>query len=461
MDPSETMEAKIFLELTRIPRPSGHMEKINGYLERFAEDNGLEHETDLSGNILIRRSGIGKTIVLQGHQDMVPNSVREFDFVSSPISTTIQDGWIRADGTTLGADDGGGLALMLCALVSPELEGASLECLFTTDEEIGLIGASNLAPGWLRGRTMINLDSEDADEITIGSAGSTDITARFALERTAAAGRMHRLRISGLLGGHSAAMIDSGRANAIALMAECLLGMPDVRMTSIRGGTASNVIPSACVAEFFCGCDPEPYIDEFRQKARSTFAGADPGIAFDLEEEDYSGIALMEGSTRKVLDSILSCPNGPLELDPYGVRTSSNIGIVDGDVNGITIVIKPRSSDRDALDSLISDIASRFADAGAEVSRSEKFPPWKEPEDSEMLKTAVEVYRRVFGKNPRVVSTHGGLESSTIIDKHPGMRAISIGPTVLGAHTPEERMDLSTLSRMREYLFELIRELGS
>ena len=162
-----------------------------------------------------------------------------------------------------------------------------------------------------------------------------------------------------------------------------------------------------------------------------------------------------------MLDSILSCPNGRLELDPYGVRTSSNIGIVDGDVNGITIVIKPRSSDRDALDSLISDIASRFADAGAEVSRSEKFPPWKEPEDSELLKTAVEVYRRVFGKNPRVASTHGGLESSTIIDKHPGMRAISIGPTVLGAHTPDERMDLSTLSRMKEYLFELIRELGS
>ncbi len=223
-------ELSLFLEITKIPRPSGHLSHIQEYLERFARSNGLDLRKDGAGNILIRRPGDGRPIVLQGHQDMVPNSSSEFDFKTQPLKTVIEDGWIRADGTTLGADDGSGIALMLCALIDHDLDGIPLECLFTTDEEVGLIGASKLEDGWLEGRTMINLDSEDAEEIVIGSAGSTDVVAEYHVQRTASEGKAYRLKIGGLLGGHSAGMIGSGRANAILLAAEFLSMIPDVRL---------------------------------------------------------------------------------------------------------------------------------------------------------------------------------------------------------------------------------------
>ena len=224
-------ELSAFLELTRVPRPSGHLSSIQGYLQGFAESHGLECKKDSAGNMLILREGShSKTIVLQGHQDMVPNSVKEFNFTTTPLKTVIENGWIRADGTTLGADDGSGMALMLCALTDPAMEGIPLECLFTTDEEIGLIGASRLEEGWLKGRMMINLDNENADVITIGSAGSTDITATFSFDRDPCTGKTYRMKIGGLLGGHSAGMIDSGRANAILLMAGFLASLDDVRL---------------------------------------------------------------------------------------------------------------------------------------------------------------------------------------------------------------------------------------
>ena len=456
MDPSDTQEARFFLELTKVPRPSGHMERINAYLADFATEHGLEHEKDAAGNVLIRRAGNGRTIVLQGHQDIVPNSVREFDFVSCSLETVVEDGWIHADGTTLGADDGGGLALMLCALVDPKLDGISIECLFTTDEEVGLIGASKMAPGWLKGRTMINIDSEDVDEITIGSAGSTDIDARFVPETGQSDERMYELTVSGLLGGHSAGIIGSGRANAILIVSEYLRSLPNVRIASIEAGKASNVIPTSCTARFSCDIIPEK---DFGSKAAGMcerFKDADPGIEFRLEPCDPCETSWTAEFTGSVLDSILSCPNGSLEEDRYGVKTSSNIGIIDGDAEHLAIVIKPRSSDWDALTGLIERIERCFSSAGAEASHSETFPPWKEPEDSDLVRTASDVYRKVFGREPRIVSVHGGLESSTIKEKHPGMQAISIGPTILGAHTPDERMDLSTLTEMKEYLFELV-----
>ncbi|MBO4763710.1 MAG: M20/M25/M40 family metallo-hydrolase [Candidatus Methanomethylophilaceae archaeon] len=231
MKPESLDELSVFLEITRVPRPSGHLARIREYLLEFAESHGLEHKEDRAGNVLILRKGSsGNAVVLQCHQDMVPNSVKEFDFASTPLKAVIEDGWVHADGTTLGADDGSGMALMLCALADPELEGIPLECLFTTDEEIGLIGASKLEEGWLKGRTMVNLDNEDAGDITIGSAGSTDVAATFAVKRIRFSGKTYRMEASGLLGGHSAGMIASGRANAILLIAEFLSSLDDVRL---------------------------------------------------------------------------------------------------------------------------------------------------------------------------------------------------------------------------------------
>jgi len=459
MDPSDSQETKLFLELTKIPRPSGRMEKINAYLIGFAEKHGLEHEIDSAGNIVIRRRGEGSPVVLQGHQDIVPNSDHDFDFASMPLETVIEDGWIRAKGTTLGADDGGGVALMMCALTDPRLDGRSIECLFTTDEEVGLIGASKMASGWLEGRTMINIDSEDVNEITVGSAGSTDIEARFSSERTMVEGTMHRLTVKGLLGGHSAGEIGSGRANAIILVSECIRRLGAVRIASMEGGKASNVIPSSCTAAFFCDSDPVRTVQDFAEGAKRRYGDSDPGIEFELESENRECLAWSEDLSKTVLDSVLSCPNGVLEEDRFGVKTSSNLGVVSAKEDGIAMVIKPRSSDWNALTGLIERIEGGFSAAGAETSHSDTFPPWQEPEGSELVRTAVEVYREVFGRDPRVVSTHGGLEASTIKEKHPGMQAISIGPTVLGAHSPDERMDLSTLSEMKEYLFRLILSL--
>ena len=451
-----TDEYRYFSELTQIPRPSGHLDRIREYLVSFAERYGLDHVTDAAGNVLIRRHGRGRTVVLQGHMDIVAACTPglDFDFENLPLETYVEDGWMHARGTTLGGDDGGGLALMLCALSDPSVD-ADLECLFTADEEIGLVGAMGIEPGFLSGRMLINLDEEDIRTVTIGSAGSADVEARFPFETREDTRQGYLVEISGLRGGHSAGEIDRGRGNAILIVAQFLRGLRGVRLGRFTGGSAPNVIPMSAAASFTVpkGSPVEKVFEEYSASCVNLLE--EPDYVFCLRKSPCSD-TWSQDDTGSFLDALVSCPNGVFERDGYGVRTSSNLGVVRGG----TVVAKPRSSDYATLMRLIENQSRIFREAGAEVPEPSAFPAWKEPENGELVRTAVEVYRRHFGCDPMVSVTHGGLESSTIKDRHPGMEAISFGPTVRGAHSPDECIDLRTLTEAKGYLFELIRTLS-
>lgn len=379
-----------------------------------------------------------------------------FDFKEQPLDTYVLDGWIHARGTTLGGDDGGGLALMLCALTDPSLSYANLECLFTADEEIGLIGALNLDEKMVTGKMLINLDSESKDEITIGSAGSADVEVMLPYRFEEDPGMGFTISVGGLRGGHSAGEIDRPRINAILFVIGFLNTLDGVRIGRIEGGSAPNVIPMRASAIFTVpsGISIRELFDKYCSEHVNLVE--EPGCSATLKEDECQRTWSAYDSHR-FLEALCSCPNGALEYDGYGVRTSSNIGVIEDSSN---LTIKPRSSDYPTLLALIEKIRKLFLDAGADVPEPTAFPAWRESEDGHLVKVAVETYRRHFGREPKMTVTHGGLESSTIKDKCLGMEAISIGPNVFGAHTPDECMELSSLTEMKEYLFELIHILS-
>lgn len=457
-DPTTTDEFRFFKELTQVPRPSGHSDRIRGYIREFALSRDLEFREDDAGNIVVRRKGNTRTVVLQGHMDIVANALpgKYFDFDNTSLETIIDNGWIRADGTTLGADDGSGLALILCALSDPGLEGYDIEGLFTVDEEIGLVGASALDGDMVTGRVLLNLDNEDVNEIVIGSAGSADITAEFGFSRYEDSGRFYVMEVSGLQGGHSANEIDKNRGNAILIAARFLAKFNGVRIAAISGGVAPNVIPMNARAIFSVPKDFDAYeaFDGYCEHASLRYD--EPEMVISLKEcgASYSWTAM---DSKSFLEALLMCPNGVIDTDRYGVCTSSNIGMI---TDNSKVVIKPRSSDNDRLDELVDTICAIFRGRRAEAERPEVFPSWKESEENDLVRTAVSVYRDFFGREPKVTVTHGGLEASTIKSKCPGMEAIAIGPTIIGAHSPDERMDLSTLTQMKGYVFELVRALS-
>lgn len=457
-DPTTTDEYRFFKELTQVPRPSGHLRRIREYLRGFAVSHDLGFSEDEAGNIVIRRKGNTLTVVLQGHMDIVANAEpgKVFDFKNDPLVTSVDNGWIRADGTTLGADDGAGLALILCALTDPALDGHDIEGLFTVDEEIGLLGAAALDSDMVTGRMLLNLDNEDINEITIGSAGSANITAEFGFSRSEDAGRFYVMEVGGLQGGHSANDIDKNRGNAILIVARFLAKFNGVRIASISGGVAPNVIPTNAKAVFSVPKDFDAYeaFDDYCEHAALRYDEPDMVISLKECDASYSWTAI---KSKSFLEALLMCPNGVIDTDVYGVRTSSNIGMI---ADNSKVVIMPRSSDNERLEELVDTICALFRGRRAEAERPDALPSWRESEDNHIVRTAVSVYREFFGREPKLAVTHGGLEASTIKSKCPGMEAIAIGPTIIGAHSPEERMDLSTLTQMKGYVFELIRALS-
>lgn len=454
----DTDEFRYFLELTKIPRPSNHLSRISSFLIDFADRHGLEHTADAAGNIMIRRNGgSGKTIVLQGHTDIVGTSTDgTFDFENRPLDTYVRDGWIHARGTTLGGDDGGGLALMLCALTDPSLSSMDLECLFTANEEVGLIGTMNLDEKMVTGRTMINLDSECVDVITIGSAGSADISATFSYPFAADGGRGYSISIGGLRGGHSAGAIDQPRINAILFLIGFLKTVDNFRIGRIEGGSFPNVIPMRASVVFTAPPDAD-ICRRFEEYCADRINLVDePECSVSLNEVECTS-TWSASDSRRFIDTLNRCPNGVLDRNERGIRLSSNLGVVR---DSTTVVVKPRGSDMRALLELIAKTRAMFAEAGAVVPEAIPFPAWEESEDEPLVRSAARIYAKCFGKEPKILVTHAGLESSVIKDKCPGMQVISVGPNIRGAHSPDECMELSSLSDMKRYLFELIKDLS-
>jgi dipeptidase D len=463
----------IFEEITRVPRPSKQEEKIREYLIAFAERHDLEYHVDTIGNVVIRRAGRQPVVALQSHMDMVceKNADVEFDFTRDLIDARVEGEWVRARGTTLGADDGIGMAAALALLIDPDTELPAVEALFTVDEETGLTGAFNLGEGMLTGRFLINLDSEDEGEIFIGCAGGVDTVATFAAP-TEAAPEGHaffRLDVRGLRGGHSGDDIDKGLGNSNKLITRFLwhamreLGL---RLASLEGGNLRNAIPREASAVFAVPTANVKrlfeYYERYTADVTGEFGAVETAIDIAICEADPRQVIDTQAA-RRLVDALQGVPNGVLAMSAEMaglVETSTNLASVKPDGKGaITVVTSQRSSvDRARWDAAAA-VESVLALGGGDVTHSDGYPGWKPDPSSELLRVSVEQYRSLFATEPIVRAIHAGLECGLFLEKYPHLEMISIGPTLRGVHSPDERLEISTVDKFWRHLLAILKSL--
>lgn len=468
-----------FAEINKVPRPSKHEEKMIAYLKGFAEKNGLSFKTDETGNVLIAKPATlgmeGRpTVVLQGHMDMVceKRSDRVIDFENDPIETFIDGEWMRAKGTTLGADDGIGVALAMAILTDESIKHGPIECLFTRDEETGLTGAFAIEPGFMNGKYLINLDSEDEGEIFIGCAGgvNTDIEFEYYAETMPEGYVAMKVIVDKLTGGHSGDDINKNRANANKILARFLYdigGKYDVKLCSIDGGNLHNAIPRHAEAVIAV---PEEQKHEVRSDF-NIFAAAiqdeyhttEPTAEFVMESVETPETSIDDITANNLITALNAVHNGVYEWSqdiPHFVETSSNLASVKMPEEGkIKIVASQRSSTKSQLDAVCNAVASAFNLAGADVLINEGYPGWKPNPDSELLKITVAKYKELFGKEPKVRAIHAGLECGLFSEKYPGLDMVSFGPTLRGVHSPDEKLLIPTVEMVWRHLVAIIESL--
>ena len=468
-----------FDAITRVPRPSKKEEKIREYLVRFAAEHGIECHTDKIGNVVMRKPATPgyeqrPKVILQSHMDMVceKNSGVEFDFSRDAIRTRIEGEWVRAEGTTLGADDGIGMAAALAVLIDPEAEHGPLEALFTVDEETGLTGAFELGEGMLTGKYLINLDSEDDGEIFIGCAGGIDTIATFRYTTEAAPKNysFFRVDVSDLAGGHSGDDIDKGRVNSNKTVARLLWdGMQsyELRLSYFDGGNLRNAIPREAYAIFGV---PTRLRDEFRKRyelfaadLHAEFRLCEPNFRITLNEMPAVDHVIDEKTQFGLVYSLVGVPNGVVAMSmalPGLVETSTNLASVKF-VDGAKIVVtsSQRSSVESAKTYVMQMVESVFALAGADVAHSDGYPGWAPDPSSRLLEVSVASYRRLFGREPKVRAIHAGLECGLFLEKYPELEMVSFGPTLRGVHSPDERLEIATVAKFWAHLNDILRTL--
>lgn len=468
-----------FDAITRVPRPSKKEGKIIDFLVGFAKKHNIEYKKDAVGNVVMRKPATpgfeGRpAVILQSHMDMVceKNSDVEFDFDNDPIRTRIDGGWVRAEGTTLGADCGIGMAAALAVLLDESVEHGPLEALFTVDEETGLTGAFELGEGMLTGKYLLNLDSEDEGEIFIGCAGGIDTIATFhyTMEPAPKNYAFFRVDVSDLQGGHSGDDIDKGRVNSNKTVARLLWdGMQscELKLSYFNGGNLRNAIPREAYAIFGV---PERLKGEF-VKRYNLFA-ADLKAEFQFREPDFR-ITLNEmPQVEEVLDartqfalvySIVGVPNGVIAMSfavPGLVETSTNLASVKfADGNRIVVTSSQRSSVESAKTYVMQMVESVFALAGADVAHSDGYPGWAPNPQSRLLEITVDAYERLFGTEPKVRAIHAGLECGLFLEKYPDLEMVSFGPTLRGVHSPDERLEIATVPKFWNLLCETLKSL--
>ena len=465
-----------FEEICQIPRPSRKEEKIGAYLMEFGQKLQLETRQDEAGNVLIRKPATpgregAAVVVLQSHMDMVceKNADTEHDFDRDPIRPYIDGEWVKAKGTTLGADDGIGMAAQLAILASDRISHGPLECLFTVDEETGLSGAFALKSGFFDGRLLLNLDSEDEGEIFVGCAGGIDTTVELAVERQKIpAGKFaFRLSVKGLQGGHSGDDINKGRGNAIKILTRFLWDLNEKQPLNIidfSGGNLRNAIAREAAAVIVTdSCNKEQVRVAFNLYAAEmehVWKVTEPGLQMELESTDLPDQMLTDSDTVRLLNALYACPHGVFSMSyrmPGMVETSTNLAAVKFTDAGTVSVTTSQRSDVDSEKmNMAHMVASVFRLAGARVSHGEGYPGWAPNPDSELLKVAVASYNRLFGKQPVVRSIHAGLECGLFLEKYPGMDMISFGPTLRGVHSPDEKVNIATVAMWWEHLLDIL-----
>ncbi len=468
-----------FDEITKVPRPSKKEEKIIAYLETFARERNLEYKKDEVGNIVIKKPATPgmedrKSIVMQSHIDMVceKNSDVTFDFEKDAIKTKIENGWLKAEGTTLGADNGIGVAAELAILASNDIEHGPIECLFTVDEETGLTGAMALQEGFFDSDILLNLDSEDEGEIFVGCAGGMGTFADFTYERMYASPEMHYLavEVKGLRGGHSGGDIHVGLGNANKILARFLYGLYDLlegwTLASFQGGNLHNAIPREAKAVIGIPMSQKEEVAAFANMfcadVRNELAAVDPDVTLTVGSTTKPEFVIDDNTKDLLISSLIACPHGVIGMSHAIeglVETSTNLASVKMKENNSILVETSQRSSTESLKRMVGYmVRATFELAGAYVYERDGYPGWAPNMNSEVLRLAKESYVSLFGKEPAVKAIHAGLECGLFKEKYPNLDMISFGPTMRDVHSPNERLELHTVELWWRHLLDILRK---
>jgi len=468
-----------FAKINQIPRPSKREEKMIEYLKEFGKSHNLETKVDDTGNVLIRKEGTKgyedrETLILQAHMDMVCDKLVDvdFDFDNDAIQTYVDGEWLKAKGTTMGADDGIGVAICLAILGSDDICHGPLECVFTRDEETGLTGANGMKAGFMTGKMLINLDSEDEGQIFVSCAGGRTTTAVFRFDRQDAPAGVFFMKASvkGLQGGHSGDDIEKKRANAIKILSRFLYKTQEkmpLCLASFNSGRMHNAIPRDGQVVFAV---PEAEKENvkaawniFVTEVEDEFHVTDTEMVFDLSSTDAQMVIPAEVST-KMIQALQAVDNGVFamcqdEALAWMVETSSNVASVQSSDNDVKIVASQRSNVMSNLENMCNTVRAVFQLAGAEVSHSDGYPAWKMKADSELTRITVDSYKRLFGKDPIVKGIHAGLECGLFSERYPDLDMVSFGPTLRGVHTPDEKLLIPTVKMVWDHLIDVMKNI--
>ena len=469
---------KNFYLLTQVPRPSGHLERVQQFLLDWAKEHGIEAFKDGAENIVMRKPATpgrenAKTAVLQAHMDMVPQKVEEstHNFETDPIETYIDGDWVKAKGTTLGSDDGMGVAAIMAVMESTDIKHGPLEAIITADEETCMCGVNHLSADTLKGDILLNIDNETMGEFVIGSAGGVNINATMQYKEVALEEGDIAVKVSlkGLRGGHSGLEINEGRANANKLMARFVrqaIADDEARLCSWQGGNMRNAIPRT--ATVVMAVPLENYDDfcelaEYCQQVFSDeFRGVEEGITLSVETTAMPAGRVPEEIQDNLVDAIMACHDGVLRnipSIPSVVETSSNLGIINIGGGEASILILARSSNETMMEYIQEMQESCFAMAGMKVEYGGQYGAWQPNFDSPIVAKMVEVYRKVLGEEAQVQVCHAGLECSIIGGVYPKMDLVSFGPTLRSPHTPDERCNIPSVAKFWPFLKALLEEI--
>jgi dipeptidase D len=467
-----------FKEILEIPRPSKKEDKIRDYLIRFGKDHRLETLTDEVGNVLIKKPATPgmenrKTVILQSHIDMVceKNSDVDHDFEKDPIEVYIEEGWVKAKGTTLGADDGIGVAATLAILDSDDIKHGPLEALFTVDEETGLTGAFGLKPGFLEGSILLNLDSEDEGQLFIGCAGGQDTLAWLPFDKEPAPDGFiaFEINVSGLVGGHSGDDINKNRGNANKILNRFLwenLKAFDLKLHNFDGGNLRNAIAREAKAIVLIPPTKEEALknelNSYLTMIKAEFHSTEPHLSMSLNPVQTPEWVVDDESAFELLNAIYACPHGVIAMSQdieNFVETSTNLASVKFEEDEILITTSQRSSVESRKQDVTNMVVSVFNLAGAKTQTSDGYPGWTPNPKSEIVDLTSKLYTRLFNEQPEVLAIHAGLECGLIGDKYPGMDMISYGPTIKGAHSPDERIEIESVKKFWELTLKILENI--
>lgn len=470
-----------FSELCKIPHPSGHLDEIRNYIVGVGRNLGLAVETDAAGNVLIRKPAApgceaAPVTALEAHMDMVPqaDACTVHDFLKDPVTLRLEGDKLMAEGTTLGADNGIGIASMLALLSDSTLLHGPLECLFTVDEETGMTGANALQAGWLKSRYLINTDTETEGTVMTGCAGAVDMDAyfKYKMDKNVPDGDVAiRLSIGGLLGGHSGMDIHLGRANACKLMFRFLKHAVvnfEARLAAVRAGGLRNAIPREATAVITVPAElVDDMLDEvayYNELFRYEWRNIESGIIFQAEVTALPKALLPEVMQDDLINSIEACYDGVFRMSPESpavVETSSNLAMVEATEEEAHVVCLIRSMDEEMKRALASQLQSVFLLGGARVEFGAAYPGWELPASSPLLALARKVYRDTFGTEVKIEKVHCGLECGIIAAQYPQLDIISMGPTICHPHSPQEYVSVNSVTRYWRYLTSLLSALSA